>query len=105
MQPNKFNQSKLLTRLLSWIFRIGVTVIIVIIAIAVPSFEAISAIMGAAFCFLICIILPVVFHLKMFKGRIPRRQLVLDWVLVGASLVLGTVGTAWEFLPKNWMGL
>jgi hypothetical protein len=43
IKPNKFNQSKLLTRLLQYTFRIGVTVVIVLIAIVVPSFEVISA--------------------------------------------------------------
>jgi hypothetical protein len=47
IKPNKFNQSKVLTRLLQYTFRIGVTVVIVLIAIVVPSFEVISASMSS----------------------------------------------------------
>jgi vesicular inhibitory amino acid transporter len=105
IKPNKFNQLKSLSESLKAIFRIGVTVIIVLLAILVPTFELISAIMGAAFCFLICIVLPVVFHLKMFSGHIPKRQLVLDWALILVSVVLGIAGTVSEFLPRDWMGI
>jgi hypothetical protein len=47
----------------------------------------------------------VVFHLKMFSGHIPKRQLVLDWALILVSVVLGIAGTVWEFLPRDWMGI
>ena len=87
------------------IFRLATTVIIVLLAILVPSFELISAIMGAGFCFGICAILPVVFHLKIFSGHIPKRQLVLDWTLIVVSVILGVTGTAWESLPRDCMDL
>jgi solute carrier family 32 (vesicular inhibitory amino acid transporter) len=61
--------------------------------------------MGAAFCFLICVILPVIFHLKMFHGQLKKRQVVLDWCLIVVSLILGTAGTVWEFLPRRWMDI
>ena len=105
MKPDKFNKSAFLSKLLTTIFRLGVTVIVVVLAILVPSFELISAIMGSAFCFLICVILPVAFHLKMFKGHILKRQLLLDWILILVSIVLGILGTVWEFLPRDWMGI
>ena len=105
LKPNKFNQSRFLSQMLKSTFRIGVTVIIVLLAILVPTFELISAIMGASFCYLICIIMPVIFHLKMFQGQITRRELILDWTLIVVSAILGIVGTVWEFLPRSWMGL
>ena len=105
IKPNRFNQSPFLCKVLTTSFRLGVTVVIVLLAIVVPSFELISAIMGAAFCFLICIILPAIFHLKMFKGQLKRWQVILDWVLIILSVVLGVAGTVWEFLPRSWMGL
>ena len=105
IKPNKFNQSAFLTKTLKAVFRLGTTVIVVVLAIIVPSFELISAIMGAAFCFLICVILPAVFHLKMFQGQITRRQRIFDWTLIVVSIILGIVGTVWEFLSRDWMGL
>ncbi|KAI7241498.1 hypothetical protein KC330_g596 [Hortaea werneckii] len=105
VKPSRFNQSAFLTKTLRAVFRIGVTCIIVLLAILVPSFEVISAIMGAACCFLICVILPVAFHLKMFGKEISRREALFNWALILGSAVLGTAGTVWEFLPKDWMGL
>ena len=105
IKPNKFNQSKFLTNVLKCFFRVVTVFIIVLLAIIVPSFELISAIMGAAFCFTICVILPAAFHLKMFGNEISRKQRVLYWTLIVLSAVLGVVGTVWEFLPREWMGL
>ena len=73
------------------------------IAILVPSFEIFSALMGGAFGFLTCVILPVAFHLHMFRGRISRRWMAVDWMLIVGSSVLAVVGTVWEFLPRGWM--
>lgn len=99
-KPNKVNQSRFLTRVVRSSFRLVVTGIIILLAILVPTFELISAIMGAAFCFLICIIMPVVFHLKMFRGQITKRELILNYTLIAVSTILGIVGTVWEFLPR-----
>ena len=100
--PKMFNQTAFLSKTLKAIFRLGTTVIIVLLAIIVLSFDLISPITGKAFCFLICLILPVVFHLKIFSGHIQKKQLVLDWTLIFMSVILGTV---WEFLPRDWMGI
>ncbi|KAI7357428.1 vacuolar amino acid transporter-like protein 1 [Hortaea werneckii] len=105
VKPNRFNQSTFLTKTLRAVFRIVVTCAIVLLAILVPSFEVISAIMGAAFCFLICVILPVTFHLKMYGKEISRREVLCNWALILGSAVLGIAGTVWEFLPKDWIGL
>lgn len=59
--------------------------------------------MGGAFGFLTCVILPVGFHLHMFRERIGWKWIVLDWGLIVGSTVLAVVGTVWEFLPRGWM--
>lgn len=105
LQPNRLNQSRVLTRTLKTFFRLLVTFLAVILAIAIPSFELISALMGGAFGFLICVIMPVGFHLKMFQGQMTRRQVAVDWGFIVVSAVLGVVGTVWEFLDRGWMGL
>ena len=105
LEPNRFNQSKTLTWIMKALFRIVITLVAVVIAIVIPSFELISALMGGAFGFLICVIMPVAFHLRMFQGQISKRQLALDWAAIVVSAILAIVGTVWEFLPRNWMGL
>jgi vesicular inhibitory amino acid transporter len=105
LKPNRFNQSKILKNILKAFFRVLVTVVAVLLAIKVPSFELISALLGCAFGFLICVIMPVGFHMKLFYGQMTRRQIWLDWMYIGISAILGIVGTVWEFLPRSWMGL
>ena len=104
LKPNRLNQSKFLTQLMKAFFRIFVALIAVVLAIAVPSFELISALLGGTFGFLICIIFPVGLHLKIFQGQIPKRQVIIDWVFIVVATILGVVGTVWEFLPKDWIG-
>lgn len=85
-------------------FRIMVALLAVILAVAVPSFELISALLGGTFGFLICVIFPIGFHLKMFQGQIPQREVFLSWVYIAIASILGIVGTIWEFLPEGWIG-
>ena len=103
LKPNRFNQSKALTRLLQIVFRVLICVGIVALAIAIPSFELVSALMGGLFGYLICIIIPLALHLKMFQGQLRRRQILLDWELIIVAALLGISGTVWEFLPQGWI--
>lgn len=105
MSPNRFNQSKTLKHILRAFFRILITVVAVIIAIEIPSFELVAALLGCAFGFLICVIMPAGFHMKIFYGQMSKRQIVLDCVYILIAAILGVVGTVWEFLPRDWMGL
>lgn len=105
LRPNRFNQSKVLKNVLKAFFRVLVTILAVVLAIEVPSFELISALLGCAFGFLICVIVPITFHMKIFYGQMSRSQIVLDCLYIFISAVLGIVGTVWEFLPRSWMGL
>jgi len=103
LKPNRLNQSNFLTNLTKASFRILVAVISVVLAIAFPSFEKVAALIGGIFGFLICVIIPIVLHLKMFRGQIAKRQVAIDYVLIVVAAILGTVGTVFEFLPKGWI--
>ena len=105
LKPNRLNQSKFLTNLAKTFFRLLIALIAIVFAILIPSFELIAALLGGMFGFLICVIMPVGFHLKMFQGEISRRQVVIDWVYIIISAILAIVGTAWEFLPRDWIGV
>ncbi len=87
------------------IFRILIALIAIVLAIVVPSFETIAALLGGFYGFLICVIMPIGLHLKIFHGQIPKRQVVLDWFYIGVSAILAIVGTVWEFLPRGWIGV
>ena len=52
--------------ILRLVIRIAVVVIFVIVAIVFPAFDSIMAFMGSTLCFTICVILPLLFYLKIF---------------------------------------
>jgi len=82
------------------IFELGV-------AIGLPDFDSIMALMGSAFCFSICILLPCAFYLKIFHGSdsIKLSEKIVCWILIIVSLILGTAGTVSACLPKEKLGL
>jgi len=86
------------------VVRVVVIVIFVIIAIVFPAFDSIMAFMGSSLCFTICVILPLMFYLKIFGKEISLRERMLDYVLIGICSVLAVVGTVWAFLPKSLIG-
>ena len=100
-----------LTGLSSWsrgILRIsvraGVIVIFVIIAIIFPAFDSIMAFMGSSLCFTICVILPLLFYLKIFGKQIGTTERIFDWFLIVVCSILASIGTVWAFLPKKLIG-
>lgn len=80
------------------------TAIILIVAILVPSFDTIMSLMGSVFCFTICIILPLAFHLRIFGKDISKRERALNWFMILVSAILGVVGTVWVCLPASMTG-
>ena len=84
--------------------RILTVIIITIIAILVPSFDRIMALMGSALCFTICIILPLAFYLKLFGHELSLEERVFDWFLIAVCSIMAVVGTVWAFLPKSMIG-
>ncbi|KAI9884749.1 MAG: hypothetical protein M1823_003459 [Watsoniomyces obsoletus] len=84
--------------------RVVTTIIFVIIAIIFPSFDSIMALLGSAFCFTICIILPLAFYLRIFGNEIPLRERIFDYVLIVVSSILAILGTIWAVLPRKIFG-
>ena len=79
-------------------------VVFVIIAIVFPAFDSIMAFMGSTLCFTICIILPLMFYLKIFGKEVSMRERYMDYFLIGVCSILAAVGTVWAFLPKRMIG-
>jgi vesicular inhibitory amino acid transporter len=90
--------------LLRCAIRVLTCVLIIFIAILVPSFSTIMAFLGSALTFSICIILPLSFYLRIFGKEISPAERLLDWVLIVVSSVMAFVGTVWVFLPKDLIG-
>ena len=83
------------------LIRIFTIFIITLLAILVPSFDTIMALMGSAMAFSICIILPLAFHLKIFGKEIGPKERMLNWFLIVICSAMAVVGTVFVFLPKN----
>lgn len=84
--------------------RVSVPVVLVLLAIAVPSFDRVMSLLGSMACFSICVILPCAFHLKIFGKEVSMKQRALDWTLIAISSILGIAGTICAFLPKKMLG-
>jgi len=91
--------------LLKFGIRIVIVVVFVIVAILLPAFDSIMAFMGSALCFTICIILPLLFHLKIFGKDIRTSERILNWGLIVVCTILALVGTVVSFLPKSLLGV
>jgi vesicular inhibitory amino acid transporter len=85
--------------------RILCVVTFVVLAILVPDFDRIMSLMGAVACFTICIMLPAAFHLKLFGDSLTTAEKARDWTLVIVSGVMAVVSTAFNFVPKEKLGL
>lgn len=90
--------------LLKCAIRIATCVVIVIIAILVPSFDTIMAFCGSALVFGICIIFPLSFHLKLFGSEISPMERLLNWFLIVVCSAMALIGTVFVLLPKNLTG-
>jgi len=99
--PTLSNFSRGLLRI---VIRVVVVVVFVLIAIVFPAFDSIMAFMGSALCFTICVILPLMFYLKIFGKEVSMRERVLDWFLITVCSVLASIGSVWAFLPKSMIG-
>jgi vesicular inhibitory amino acid transporter len=84
--------------------RVLMVVLFVIIAIVFPEFDSIMAFMGSTLCFTICVILPLMFYLKIFGKEVSMRERMLDYFLIAVCSVLAFVGTVFAFLPKSLIG-
>lgn len=90
--------------ILKIVVRISIIVVFVIISIVFPAFDSIMAFMGSSLCFTICVILPLLFYLKIFGKEISIRERVFARLLIVVCSCLAAVGTVWAFLPKRLIG-
>ena len=85
--------------------RLCLTILIVVIAILIPSFDRIMALLGSLACSLVCVVLPCSFHLKIFGRQLSFRQKFVDFALIVLFLTGGIIGTVFAFLPKSTLGV
>lgn len=98
-------RSPILLNVYKFLIRIFVILVFVFVAIIFPAFDSVVAFMGSGLCFAICIILPIMFYLKLFANEISPKEKLFDYVVIAVSLVMAVTGTIWAFLPKEMIGL
>lgn len=64
----------LIRAVLQFLVRVGVNVAFVFLAILVPEFDKIVGVMGSSICFLVCIILPCSFYMRLCKNNIRATE-------------------------------
>lgn len=86
---------------------VGTNLLQLVVSIAFPDFDSIMALMGSAFCFTICVILPITFYLKIFWGsdEIKLPEKILCFALIAICTVLGVMGTVYACIPKESLGI
>ncbi|RSH87168.1 hypothetical protein EHS25_003659 [Saitozyma podzolica] len=102
--------------------RTAITAACTAAAVGIPDFGKVMAFLGSFSAFLICVILPLVFYLRLAPklgidrlGTAGRRASVVaraeagaetavHWAIVAASMVLMVAGTAWAFVPGSGHG-
>ncbi|EGW30222.1 uncharacterized protein SPAPADRAFT_63841 [Spathaspora passalidarum NRRL Y-27907] len=73
--------------------RVGVNAVFVILAILFPEFDKIIGMLGASICFIICIILPCTFYLKLCGGNIKGFEKFIVWAAIIISTILAFAAT------------
>ncbi|WVQ86288.1 hypothetical protein IAT38_008456 [Cryptococcus sp. DSM 104549] len=93
--------------------RTVVTAACTLTAVALPGFGRVMAFLGSFSAFLICIILPLLFYIRLSPILIPsttkhdwktRASSAGHWALVVLSVGLMVGGTVWAFLPGSGHG-
>jgi solute carrier family 32 (vesicular inhibitory amino acid transporter) len=96
--------SSLARGLLKVTLRVLIIAVFVVIAILFSAFDRIMAFMGSALCFTVCVVLPCVFHLKIFGKKIGPAERMFNYFLIVVCSSLAVVGTVFAFLPKSKIG-
>jgi proton-coupled amino acid transporter len=68
-------------------------IVAALIVLVIPSFSAIMGLIGATCCSLLAFILPGLFHLKLFKGALTKKQIIMDYFLFGLGILGALLGT------------
>lgn len=97
-------QSGLSRGIFKFLLRLVILAIFVVIAIVFPSFDRIMTLLGSVACFSICIILPLLFHLKLFGKEIGPTEKMINWALIVVSTIMAVVSTVFAFFPKEMIG-
>ncbi|ODV96986.1 hypothetical protein PACTADRAFT_1570 [Pachysolen tannophilus NRRL Y-2460] len=87
---SKNENSRFIKKLLSRLF---VYIFFLIISMIFTSFGKIMAFLGSAICFTVCVTLPLLFYLKIFKNKLSRFNKICLYIGVLVSCLFAISGT------------
>lgn len=91
--PSEHLSLNLLKDVGKFFIRVGVNAVFVLLAILFPEFDKIIGILGASICFVICIVLPCLFYLKLCSSKMGALERVLIQFVVFFTSILAVVAT------------
>lgn len=103
--PTLAGMSGLNRGLLKVTIRVAIVALFVFIAVVLPDFDRIMTLLGSVAAFAVCIILPLLFHLKLFEDKLSAREKLINWILIILSIIMGSTSTVAACLPKELLGL
>ncbi|KAI8797884.1 amino acid transporter ANTL1 [Biomphalaria glabrata] len=71
-----------------------------VVVIMIPNFADLMAVVGASCCTLTVFILPAAFHLKLHKGLLTKKQMVLDWFIICVGIA-GAIFGLWDAIRRS----
>ncbi|AET41554.1 Avt1p Ecym_8272 [Eremothecium cymbalariae DBVPG len=80
------------TKITKFLNRIGTNIVFVLLAIYFPEFDKLIAFLGAGLCFLICLILPCMFYLRICEERVLPWERFACYLTIFISSVLSILG-------------
>lgn len=83
------------------IVRMVTSLVLLAIAIFIPSFDRVMGLLGAFSVFMICAIGPLAANLALYRKTMSKFVVAMNWTLLLLSIAMGAVGTAFVFLPKH----
>jgi proton-coupled amino acid transporter len=75
------------------LFRCSVVLLSTIVAYSIPDFGKFLSLVGSSICTILGFILPCYFHLVVMKEELQLWQIYLDYFLICAGAIIGTLGT------------
>lgn len=95
----------MMQKIIKFNLRILVVFIFSMLAIVFPEFDRIIAFAGSALCVTTCLLLPFIFYLKIYDGKISRTETIVLYIFIILSALVGSVGTIWSLIPQEYLGL
>jgi solute carrier family 32 (vesicular inhibitory amino acid transporter) len=77
----------------AFLIKIVLTLLALVVAICIPSFSFLCALVGLICTMAVSIVFPAAAHLQLFGPRLSLVDRVMDWLFVVLGLAMGILGT------------